>query len=562
MDAGQHAVSGDVEPLIYQNELPVSLLTHGVVEAGAKVLGQRPGGQDCRVSAMVAIAALSTLRLDLADEGTSLAKVRQAAGVFSEASWTEALDSLARRTAELDRLLRQSAADRRQTWQQVTLENRILGEAVAAAVVGGAASSSGVPPQQWLFPFHLFCSLAVSAAKASLSTIERWLGIEFLPPHTAAERAASLAVLVADEAGTLWHGCGCKDGIDVAEVAYVPRGSCRQVDHDLRVWQPGLPKPGSRGARYASTLWGWQRRWLGGANGAGSAAEHVPARPNLHTNDVAGSVLARKWLSAARGFDGPVMLYDRILPEYCVRCDAKVQLITGTDETGRTIIQRATCCPEQTLVYRSEFTWRDGTRLVKPKLGIIVVSGSRDEGSAGYTTTAPLGPLWLCRRSGRYSLSRAYCPDAECGLSPNGEHEPVSHGWVLHPVSEAWDDLKATADSDDDDTAGALADHGVGLADLRLLADLCGTLQRRQFQFETPGDVWRLAKDWSSAEMNGFMGLGKLRGLELLFRCKEIAEAQALMEKRDQGTLNSGRPASRDYDQETLPGSERSGRDD
>lgn len=573
-DAGHHAAEGDVEPVIYQNELPIRLLGHGVIDVAAQALGHLPGSQSGeshprqadghdsgRVTAMVAVAALSTLRLDLANQATTLPRVRQAGRVFGETCWIQALDSLAWRTGELSKLLGQTAADRRHmTWQRVTLEDRFLSEAVAAAVVAGAASASGLPPQYWMFPFHLFCGLAVSAARASLAAIERWLKVEFLPARGTAERMASVAVLIADEASTLWRGCGCKADIEASEVAYAPRGACRQADHDLRTWLPGQPRPGSRnGARYASTLWGWQRRWLGGSEITHPAADQHPGRLQLRSNDVAGSLLARRWLPVDRGFGGPVMLYDRILPEFCLHCASKVRLVSTTNADGRTIIERADCCARQQLVYRSEFTQREGRRVLKPKLGIIV--SYPDEGNAGYTSTASLGPLWLCRRSGRYSLSGAYCPESACGPARGCALELVHHGWVLLPLSEAWADLKATSSGDDNQTLGALAASTVGVDDLRLLAELCSQLKPgQQYRFETPADVWALARGWGLTEMNGFMAIGKQRGLELLLRCKKIAQAQAEATGLDSNGLNS-MPAAARNEKGTGPGSECSDQD-
>lgn len=532
--AAQHTVTGDIEPLIYQNELPVRLLACGIIRVAAQAVATQAASQasadqaaDPRVTAIVALAALSTLRLDQAghvgqaDQAATLVQVHRVVSRFSETSWTQALDSLACRTAELTELLGKTVADRHQTWQRVTLEDRILAEAVAAAVVGGAASVSGLPARRWIFPFHLFCSLAVSAARVSASTIERWLRIEFLPAPLSAERTASLAVLIMDEASVLGHGCQCKAGIGESEIAYDPRGPCRQADHDLWAWRPGQPKPGSRtGARYASTLWGWQRRWLGGANPGGVAADGYPER--LRSNDVASSVLARRWLSGDRGFGGPVMLYDRILPEFCLQCGSKVRPVPVASATGQTIIQRTPCCGEQQLVYQSEFSWRSGKRVLKPKLGIIVIWPA-NEGNSGYATTMPLGPLWICRRSGRYSLSERHCSSAECRSGVECTLEPVHHGWVLLPLSNAWADLKATGVSADDETVGSLAGGTLPQADLRFLEGIFSQLRPgHQYRFQTAADVWELAKGWSSAEMNSFMAVGKRHGLELLLRCKEI----------------------------------------
>jgi hypothetical protein len=521
----QHPANDDLEPLIYQNEFPVCLLAAGIVDVAAQAIAG-VSGQECpRVTAITALSALSTLRLDPAEEGAALLHVHRRLAAFGSPEWAAALDALARRTAELDDLLAAVAGDRRQGWHRVRLEDRILGEAVAAAVVGGAAQASGVPPREWLFPFHLFCNLGVSAAGPALSTVERWLGIEFLPGPRTAARAASLAGLVADEASVLWRGCACKVPAEDEELGFARRGPCRQDDHDLRAWRPGQHKPGSRnGARYASTLWGWQRRWLGGADAGRAAAASPAVRPKLRSNDVASSVLARRWLSADRGFGGPVLRYDRILPEFCRNCGSKARMISVAGPTGRRLVQRAACCPQQHLVYRSEFIERDGRRLLRPKLGIVVASQSQEGGNAGYGSTEPLGPIWMCRQCGRYARSAGHCP--ECGPGPDRAHERVHHGWVLLPLAAAWADLKATAGPGDDDTAGPAAGAGVGDADLRFLADVCSKLPlREQRQLGTPGDVWALAKGWSSSDMNAFRDLAGLRGLELLFQCRQIAEA-------------------------------------
>jgi hypothetical protein len=525
----------DVEPLIYQNEFPVSLLAAGIVDVAAQAVGGACGQECPRVTAITAISALSTLRLEPAEEGAALLHVHRRIAAFGSPEWTAALDALARRTAELDELFAAVAGDRRQGWHRVALEDRILGEAVAAAVVGGAAQASCVPPRDWLFPFHLFCNLGVSAAGSALSTVERWLGIEFQPGPRTPARAASLAGLVADEASALWRGCGCKVPAEDEELGFARRGPCRQDDHDLRAWLPGQHKPGSRsGARYASTLWGWQRRWLGGADVGRAAAAAPAARPKLRSNDVASSVLARRWLSADRGFGGPVLRYDRILPEFCRSCGSKVRLISVAGPAGRTLVQRAACCPQQHLVYRSEFIERDGRRLLRPKLGIVVASQSQEGGNAGYGSTEPLGPIWMCRQCGRYSRSAGQCPG--CGPVPERAHERVHHGWVLLPLAAAWADLKATAGPGDDDMASKAAGDAVAEADLRFLADVCGQLTPREpRQPGTPADVWALAKGWSSADMNAFRSLAGRRGLELLFQCRQIAETPHLAA----GSLNS-----------------------
>jgi hypothetical protein len=162
----QNKANNDVEPLIYQNEFPVRLLAVGIVDVAAQAVSGASGQECPRVTAITAIAALSTLRLDPGEEGATLLHVHRRMRAFGSAEWTAALDALARRTAELDELLAAAAGDRRQGWHRVALADRILGEAVAGAVVGGAAQASGVPPREWLFPFHLFCNLGVSAVPA------------------------------------------------------------------------------------------------------------------------------------------------------------------------------------------------------------------------------------------------------------------------------------------------------------------------------------------------------------------------------------------------------------
>ena len=103
----------------------------------------------------------------------------------------------------------------------------------------------------------------------------------------------------------------------------------------------------------------------------------------------------------------------------------------------------------------------------------------------------------------------------------------------------------------------------VSRADLRLLAGICSQLwPGRQYRFQTPADVWALAKGWSSAEMNDFMAFGKRHGLELLLRCKEIAEAQAGANEPDHGALNYRSAAARNYEQGTAAGSEHVDRGD
>jgi hypothetical protein len=160
--------------------------------------------------------------------------------------------------------------------------------------------------------------------------------------------------------------------------------------------------------------------------------------------------------------------------------------------------------------------------MLRPKLGIVVIWQSEVAGSAGYCSTAPLGPLWLCRTSGRYSRSQQYCP--ACGPDPGPGHEPVPHGWVLLPREQAWHDLVGTAGrggSADGPASGAT----VSESDLRYLEEVFAELQPgTQPTFATPADVWAAARGWSIEEMERFRDLAGQRGLELLLRCKQIAE--------------------------------------
>lgn len=518
-----------IEPLIYQNEVPRYLLSAGIIGIAAAAAASRPDApvdfacDDASlrpaVVGIVAISALSTLRLDLTNPAGLLVIVRRRLAEFGSPRWAGALGLLAARTAELYGLL---AADdeRRKTWRHVIARDRILAEAVAAVVISGAADESGVSPEHWLFPFHVFCKLAVSAAEDALATIESWLGIEFAPPPRTQERAASLAVFVAAEASALRDGCRCKSDIDPLTVAYVPRGQCRQADHDLRSWQPGEPKPGSHGGRYAATLWGWLRRWLGGTDISRAIGDgRKNGRPRLRSNDVAGSVLARRWLQVSRGQEGPVLLYDRILPEFCVNCGHKVQVAATSSETGPVRVKRTDCCDDPERIYRCEFGQRAGRRVAKPKLGVIVTS---HEGSAGYRSTEPLGPLWMCGKSGRYFLSREHCPD--CGASPdNGHHEAVHHGWVLLPLADAWTALRQTAWQPG--AADLIASSTVSAEDLRFLDRVISSLGLVQSgQLESPADVWAVAQAWSGGDIDEFRAAAGERGLELLLRCKQATE--------------------------------------
>ena len=268
------AGADELTPEIYLNEWPTRLLATGIVGAAAQALAGRPellGGypelltgypelttdaglpdgvpDGERVIAAVTISALSTFQLDPRAELAALDEVRRHLPKFSGPGWADALDALTKRTAELYGLLRSAAGARRQVWRGVSLEDRLLAEAVAAAVLGGSASASGVPAHEWLFPFHLFCRLGMTAADDALGTIERWLGTEFRPEPRTRQRSAALAVFVASEAMALPGGCRCKEGVDFGEVAYTPRGACRQADHDLGSWRPGMMKAGNRAGR-------------------------------------------------------------------------------------------------------------------------------------------------------------------------------------------------------------------------------------------------------------------------------------------------------------------------
>lgn len=534
------AAADQVTPEIYLNEWPTRLLATGIVGAAARALAGRPEllagypelkadaglpdgvpGRE-RVIAAVAISALSTFHLDPRAELAALDEVRRHLPEFSGPGWAAALDTLTRRTAELYGLLGSAAGARRQVWRGVSLEDRLLAEAVAAAVLGGSASASGVPAHQWLFPFHLFCRLGMTAADDALGTIERWLGIEFRPEPRTRQRSAALAVFVASEAMALPGGCRCKEGVDFGEVAYTPRGACRQADHDLGSWRPGMMKAGNRaGGQSASTLWGWLRRWLGGPDGGRAHPGVPPGRLQLRPNDVAGSVLARKWLCSDRGLDGPVLRYDRILPEFCLSCGRQAQISSRRDAAGQVHIQRA-CCADPQLVYQSEAILRGGRRSLKPKLGIVITSAA---GRSGYTPTSPLGSLRVCCASGRYSLSDAYCPAPGCGASPSGDHKPMHHGWVLLPLGDAWADLKATLRAAPG-PASTPARPPISEADLQLLGKIFAELLPGDRQrLEQQADFWESARGWSSEEMDLFRDRAGLRGLEMLFRCKEIATA-------------------------------------
>src|SRR6185437_13125170 len=223
-------------------------------------------------------------------------------------------------------------------------------------------------------------------------------------------------------------------------------------------------------------------------------------------------------------------------------------------------------CAQQELVYRSEYIERGGKVVLRPKLGIIVTWPSQDAGSAGYGSTAPLGPLWVCNRCGRYTLSDRHCPSDECRADGRCVLGPVHHGWVLLPLSDAWENLKKTGVPAADETDGTSHDVALLPAELRYLADICGKLPSgRNYRINTPADVWALASSWSTAETAEFTVLGKRHGLELLLRCKEIAQeitrAQADGDKSGHDALNN-RTATARNDKGTAAGSERVDRDD
>jgi hypothetical protein len=556
--AREQAGDASVEPLLFDNELPPYLLAHDIIGVASGAVAEslnglrsprapRPtgipiaAGDDTpeRVLAATALSALSVLRLEHVGAGQTLAHVRDQVERFSTPEWALALGSLAQRTAELYRQLLSARADRRQGWRGVSTADRVLAEAVAAAVTGGAADLSGVEPQRWRFPFHVLCRLGATAAEDALGAIERWLAVEFLPAPRTPERLASLGTLVAQQASRLHDGCPCKEEIDPHEVAFTPRGRCRQDDHDLRLWQPGQVRPhSSGGGQFAITLWGWLRRWLGGAGPREDA--NPGGRPRLRTNDVAGSVLTRNWLSVDRGYGGPVLRYDRILPEFCMTCEKEVQFGGATAGTGHIQIRR--CCGnnDHRRVYRSDFAVRGGKRVLNPKLGLVVASQTGPEfiphaatsvdekafraigGSpAGYTPTTSLGTLWVCAGCGRYSLSEGYCPSPGCSPARKHGQSRVPYGWVLLPLEEAWDDLKATAGK----AGPELVLGPISGADLAyLLRILSQILPGERPPLDTPHDIWQYARTWPAAVIDQFRALGGERGLELLWRCKMQAE--------------------------------------
>jgi hypothetical protein len=533
--AGGPAVTGrGPDPYFHQHQL----LAAGIIDVAARAIapaglavepgpavaakpgGTGPpdgGGLPDRVLAMVAICAVSAWRPGRGPAEVVLAEIGQSARQAERPASDLALCALGGRTAELWQLLTASLGHRRQSWPGVTLPDRTLAEAAAAAVIGGAAAGSGVPPWQWLFPFQLFCQVGLSAAEHGLAAIEAWLRTEFEPGPGTADRTASLATLVAAEAMALHDGCACKDGTDAAELGYVPRGRCRQADHDLRGWRPGEPKPGAGGSRYAATLWGWARRWLAGPDpgrAAGSGAGPVKLRPN----DVAGCVLMRRWLSADRGCGGPVLLYDRILPEFCLDCGQKARL-SAVPSAGHRPVRRVACCDRPHQVYRSEFGSQDGLRVLRPRLGIVIARAGL---GTSYQPTSPLGQLRICAGSGRYSLSAGYCPDPGCQAEPRGRHDPIRPGWVLTPLADAWDDLIRTVAHPDQ--PGPAESDPIGPAELTVLEQAFAQLQPdQQVRLTSAGQAWACARDWSAADADQFRQLAGRAGLELLLRCKQAA---------------------------------------
>jgi len=102
-------VNDDVEPLIYQNEFGVHVLAEGIVDVAAQAVAGRCGQRCPAVTAIVAVAALSTLRLEPADKAATRLQVHRRITMFGAPPWTEALDGLASRTAELNDLLTDAA---------------------------------------------------------------------------------------------------------------------------------------------------------------------------------------------------------------------------------------------------------------------------------------------------------------------------------------------------------------------------------------------------------------------------------------------------------------------
>jgi len=501
-------------------DAPPELLAAGIIDVATQAVvtarcrrGETAGGgrANDQVIAVVAISALSTIDRGWMADDAALDAVRDSLGWFANPNWGQALGALADRTGELLGSLTTARGSRQHTWPRVTPNDQILAEAVAAAVAGGAASASGLLPEQWRFPFRVFCKLGTSAAQDAVRTIEQWLGFEFRPAR-GLERQASLSEFVLSEARGLHLGCTCKDDIDPNQLGFTPRGSCRQVDHDIRRWRPGEHQPGRGGSsRFADTLWGWLRHWLGGPGGNEMDAT---GRPRPRSHDVAGSVVARKWLATDHGLGGPVLRYDRILPEFCLNCRTYLPIQIERD-----------CCAHPQLVYQSEFSERRGRLVLKPKLGLIV--DSRD-GISGYQSTGPLGPLWVCDISGRYSRSGNYCPDPGCGPAEPGHHATFRHGWVLLPLSRtAWDDLRDTA-RHEDALAGAASVQRLSESDLRYLREELVRLQLADpSRLRTEEEIWAAAAGWSRDDASTFTQSAGDKGAELLLRCRQIAMASA-----------------------------------
>jgi hypothetical protein len=538
-------------------DAPPELLAGGIIDIAGQAAathtarGRRDeaaGGSasHATLTAVVAISALSTIHLGWLPNDAALAAVRGRLGWFTNPNWEEALDALADRTGELLGLLSAARDSRQHAWPQVTPDDRMLAEAVAAAVIGGAASASGMLPDQWRFPFQVFCKLGISAAWDAVSTIEQWLGIEFRPAR-GVERQASLGEFILTEARDLHLGCACKDDIDPHQIGFTPRGSCRQADHDIRRWRPGEGRPGSQaGSRFAETLWGWLRRWLGGPGGGG--AIDASGRPLLRSHDVAGSVVARKWLATDHGLGGPVLRYDRILPEFCLGCLRRPQIRSIGGAAGHIQIKRV-CCANQQLVYQSEFSVRRGKRLLKPKLGLIVDSA---DGTSGYMPTDPLGPLWVCDISGRYSRSGNYCPNPGCGQPRPGHHARFKHGWVLLPLSEAWDDLRDTA-RPEDALVGAGNEHRLSEPDLRLLREELIRLQpANRSRLRTEQEIWAVAQSWSRDDFVRFTRSAGDTGVQLLLQCGQIAMASGQGPAPDEEARKDGDDPNGDDDERGL----------
>ena len=311
--AARQAVAGDVEPLIYQNELPVRLLARGIIGIAAHAVAsrpgaERPGGSDPRVTAIVALAALSTLRLDQAGDDRAAGPRLAWPGHRFDAAAVDAGTRLARRrTAELDELLRRAAGTAarpgdRSRWRTGSWPRRSPRRSSAAR-----RQASGLPPGSGRS--RSTCSAAWPSARPSCRsrTIERWLGIEFLPAPLTPERTASLAALVADEASALEQGCGCKAETGTRRARLTRDGgrAARPITICGRGGQ-GSRNPAAAPAR------GTPAR-CGDGSAAGSAGRmpggplptDTRSGPRLRSNDVASSVLARRWLSGDRGVRRP-----------------------------------------------------------------------------------------------------------------------------------------------------------------------------------------------------------------------------------------------------------------